>query len=246
MNGSSCNISLFPSDQCAIVACANGNTDGDAADWATKIIAQALFDLKPEIDFVSLAEAEAVARREDYDRILSDWTRIQLGDSFEVGKIEELIPSEQRTKLQFDDRNVFHPETEYSSPPKPNFHPQPFAEAYTFPSSAEYIGTYRALNTTITITLPSSCCVVGPPILLAMFNDIPYSCQKLTWYKKDSWSWFPLTRDEWLSRAMIDWDFSGAGIFEFVRGRDTGTGPMSALLWQWDEHEKATRFERVI
>ncbi len=86
MNGSSCSISLFQSEDFAIVACTNGNTDGDAADWATKILTQALFDLKPEVDFVSLAQAEAVARRGDYDRMLTDWRCIRLIENIEAGE----------------------------------------------------------------------------------------------------------------------------------------------------------------
>jgi len=48
---------------------------------------------------------------------------------------------------------------------------------------------------------------------------------------------------------MSDWNFWKTGIFEFIRvdddndrGNDLGEGKMRALLWQWDEHEKATHF----
>jgi hypothetical protein len=48
--------------KCAVVACANGNTDGDAADRAAELLTQALFDLQSHIDFLLLAEEEAQVR----------------------------------------------------------------------------------------------------------------------------------------------------------------------------------------
>ena len=44
---------------------------------------------------------------------------------------------------------------------------------------------------------------------------------------------------------MIDWDFWREGVFEFVRAENEGAEKVSALLWQWDEGEAATVFERV-
>lgn len=83
MNGFDCTILLFPSDQCAVVACANGNTDGDAADWVARMTSQELFGLVPRVDFMMLADEEAIARREDYDRMLREWedNREQAGTS---------------------------------------------------------------------------------------------------------------------------------------------------------------------
>lgn len=47
---------------------------------------------------------------------------------------------------------------------------------------------------------------------------------------------------------MIDWDFWGTGIFEFVKRGDgeDRAGEVSALLWKWDEWEEATKFERLV
>jgi hypothetical protein len=53
----------------------------------------------------------------------------------------------------------------------------------------------------------------------------------LQWYKPDCFSWFPLQRDDWLLRRMIDWDFWREGVSEFVRAEKKAT-EVSALLWQ--------------
>jgi hypothetical protein len=44
---------------------------------------------------------------------------------------------------------------------------------------------------------------------------------------------------------MIGWDFWRQGIFEFVRAEKDGAEEVSAMLWQLDEGEEATVFERV-
>jgi hypothetical protein len=81
-------------------------------------------------------------------------------------------------------------------------------------------------------------------MLVATFNNIPASRQPLRWLGSgtDSWTWFPLARDEWLLRAMFDWDHWKTGVFDFVRTKE---GNIGGLDWQWDEWEKATRFERL-
>ena len=82
MNGFDCTILLFPSEQCAVVACANGNSDGDAADWAARMTSQELFDLVPRVDFVTLADEKAIAR-EDYGRMLREWEDNPTGNKLE-------------------------------------------------------------------------------------------------------------------------------------------------------------------
>ncbi|PVH74984.1 beta-lactamase/transpeptidase-like protein [Cadophora sp. DSE1049] len=80
MNGSTAAMYAFPQTQTVIVACANAATDGDAADWTVKILAQALLstadtDTKTDActDFIHLAEREAEARRGLYARMLHEW-----------------------------------------------------------------------------------------------------------------------------------------------------------------------------
>jgi hypothetical protein len=47
--------------KCAVVACANGNTDGDAADRRAELLTQALFDFQSQ-EMLLLAEEEAHVR----------------------------------------------------------------------------------------------------------------------------------------------------------------------------------------
>lgn len=155
---------LFPESQSAIVFCANGITDGDAADWISKLFAQALLDLEPKMDVILQAKNEATARWDDYTRLLRDWKE----NKGVKGKdqIEEAI-----------DLN-------------------------------EYVGSYVGLGTVLTISRAES----GTDgdangKLQVAFNGVKESAQILEFYNCDTWSRFPLTRDEWLKRHMIDWDF---------------------------------------
>jgi hypothetical protein len=47
--------------KCAVVACVNGNTDGDAADRRAELLTQALFDFQSQ-EMLLLAEEEAHVR----------------------------------------------------------------------------------------------------------------------------------------------------------------------------------------
>lgn len=173
---------------------------------------QSLFNLKPMLDFVKLAEKEAISRREQYMRILEDWET-------------------NRDSPKADMKNENHcPE--------------------------DYVGKYFAFNTTITILRSADLSSKSP--LYTTFNQLADSQQQLTWYKPDCWSWFPITRGEWLQRMMIDWDYWGTGTFHFVReeertfcreegekGKENGSGNVCALVWQWDKWEPATWFVKI-
>jgi CubicO group peptidase (beta-lactamase class C family) len=75
-NGSSCAFYTFPETQSAVIAFSNGIQDGDAADFCAHIMIQALFDLQPHVDLLSLAKIEADLRQNRfYQKILSDWAR---------------------------------------------------------------------------------------------------------------------------------------------------------------------------
>ncbi|KAM0539624.1 hypothetical protein ACHAO7_011997 [Fusarium culmorum] len=54
-NGYSSAVYLFPETKSAVVALTNGGNLGDAADFAAKIMIQALFDTKPNIDYLLAA-----------------------------------------------------------------------------------------------------------------------------------------------------------------------------------------------
>lgn len=66
-------LQIFPESECAIVALANCMDIGDAADFATKLFTQALFDMKPEVDIIDLAKKEAPLRRKWFDDKVIRW-----------------------------------------------------------------------------------------------------------------------------------------------------------------------------
>lgn len=64
--GSSSTVYTFPETDSAIVVFANGQQDADAADFTAQMLFQALFDSKPYIELLVLAEEEAKLRKEEY------------------------------------------------------------------------------------------------------------------------------------------------------------------------------------
>lgn len=62
-SGFTSSLKIFPESECAIVALANGMDTGDAADFATKLFTQALFDMKPEVDIIDLVKKETPLHR---------------------------------------------------------------------------------------------------------------------------------------------------------------------------------------
>ncbi|KIL89243.1 hypothetical protein FAVG1_07637 [Fusarium avenaceum] len=72
-NGYSSAMYLFPETKSAVVALTNGGNLGDAADFTAKIMIQALFDTKPYVDYLELAQEEAKLHRHWYKQLLVDW-----------------------------------------------------------------------------------------------------------------------------------------------------------------------------
>lgn len=72
-NGYSSAMYLFPGTKSAVVALTNGGNLGDAADFAAKVMIQALFDAKPSIDYLQLAQEEADLHRQWHMQLLVDW-----------------------------------------------------------------------------------------------------------------------------------------------------------------------------
>ncbi|CAF3526023.1 unnamed protein product [Fusarium graminearum] len=72
-NGYSSAMYLFPGTKSAVVALTNGGNLGDAADFAAKVMIQALFDAKPSIDYLELAQEEADLHRQWHMQLLVDW-----------------------------------------------------------------------------------------------------------------------------------------------------------------------------
>ncbi|KAM0227204.1 hypothetical protein ACHAPO_011741 [Fusarium lateritium] len=72
-NGYSSATYLFPGTKSAVIALTNGGNLGDAADFAAKIMIQALFDAKPSIDYLQLSQEEADLHRQWHKQLLVDW-----------------------------------------------------------------------------------------------------------------------------------------------------------------------------
>ncbi|KAH6714862.1 beta-lactamase/transpeptidase-like protein [Leptodontidium sp. MPI-SDFR-AT-0119] len=208
--GSDCGLYAFPDTRSAIVVCSNGLTNGDAADWAARIMTHALFNL-PRIDFLELARVEAAARRAKFEAMLAEWHR------------------------------------GHEPPP------------HTSSDLLKFVGVYSGLETTLTIRArseldinPTSDGDNNRPTLQVVFNNVESSQRDLIFYKENTLSFFPTSRDEWLSDQMIDWDFTDSGLFYFSSdpsseylNSDGYSGRMSSLTWKWDENESPTVFMRV-
>ncbi|KAF7557275.1 hypothetical protein G7Z17_g774 [Cylindrodendrum hubeiense] len=73
MNGYASALYLFPETNSGVIALANGMNLGDAADFAAKIMLQALFDLQPHVDILELAKREAHLHKKMYNDIIDKW-----------------------------------------------------------------------------------------------------------------------------------------------------------------------------
>lgn len=180
-NGFTSSVIIFPRTQTAIVAFANGMDLGDPADWAVKILAQALFETTPQVDLVALATKEADLWRRWFDNILIEWLA---------------------------DRRIMHQESDL----------------------AEYVGDYEGLNTTVHIFLD-----LETAHLAMKINSCEGSRFGLELYGYDTYSFFPLTKDEWLRNGMWDWDKYYVAVLYFHRDDD---GKVFSFSWRYEADEE--------
>ncbi|KAH6699856.1 beta-lactamase/transpeptidase-like protein [Leptodontidium sp. MPI-SDFR-AT-0119] len=259
MNGSTAVIYTFPNAQTVIVACANAASDGDAADWTAKILAQSLFcaqapnSRQVDVDFLAMAELEAQARRDQYQKMLRDW---------EAGRRTTESPSNNVCLLDYV--GVYE------------------GLGTTLEISIVYAAAGgRAagnLQDGSVVVNGRGCCSYeddtrqqqqrsGPVELQLVFNGVLESAQRLEWYCNDVLSFFPRTRDQWLGEMMFNWDFVDSGLLKFTRessfSGDEGksddvsgssssssslhleTGRVVSLTWAWDEAEDAGKFTKI-
>jgi hypothetical protein len=69
--GTSC-LHIFPETQSAVVVFSNGLNCADAADLAASALIQALFDLQPPVDLLSIAKKERSIRKAQFQQIMRD------------------------------------------------------------------------------------------------------------------------------------------------------------------------------
>ena len=103
--------------------------------------------------------------------------------------------------------------------------------------SNDYIGEYIGHGTLIVHILENEL----KTALCVLFDGNEASRCVLEYYNKDSYSFFPTSRDEWLARSMIDWDYYKVGIFDFVRD---DSDRVMGFRWQWDMDEEPTLFTK--
>ncbi|KAF2127855.1 beta-lactamase/transpeptidase-like protein [Dothidotthia symphoricarpi CBS 119687] len=186
--GSSCAFYTFSDTQSAIVVFANGQQDADAAEFAAQIITQALFDLSPKVDILSLARQEVFRRRQNFtDSLWFNWE-----NGRDIGTTEE--PREQ------------------------------------------YVGKYEGHATWLSI-------VIGKDNaeLCVQFNWNKESLTALQYYKKDTYSFFPTSRDQYLKDSMIELNDHELALFYFKRN---ASGKVSSLFWKWDHEGGPSMFKR--
>lgn len=188
-DGSTSALYTFPETQSAIVAFANGLQDADAAEFAAQILAQALFDLQPEVDILALARRESNIRKQHFtDSLLSEWERNR--------------------------------DTSASESPK-----------------EQYVGNFKGHATIIFILQDSK--TTG---LCVQFNGVKESTLAPQHYGKDTYSFFPTSRDEWPSNSMFEWNHHRLALFKFERDH---SDDVVGLLWQWDHEGKPSWFQKI-
>lgn len=73
MTGYLTTLCIFPETQSAIIVLSNSQALGDASDWTARAIMQELFQLRPALDLVGMAEAKAKESLGIYRRLADDY-----------------------------------------------------------------------------------------------------------------------------------------------------------------------------
>ncbi|KAI1326296.1 beta-lactamase/transpeptidase-like protein [Xylariaceae sp. FL0255] len=189
-SGFASSIHVFPATSSAIVAMTNGLNGADAADFAVQLFTQALFDLKPSVQILQLAEEEMKHYRWYYEDMVMDW-------------------------LKFRDISSREPDVK------------------------DFVGIYKGFGIHIDVFVREE---TGR--LALTFNSLEKSMCDLEFYSKNNkyevYSFFPLKRDEWLSRAMTDWDDFRVGLFYFSRKSDSRK--VNCFAWLYEPGEPMAWF----
>ncbi|KAL2278647.1 hypothetical protein FJTKL_14360 [Diaporthe vaccinii] len=102
---------------------------------------------------------------------------------------------------------------------------------------AEYVGDYEGLNTTVHIFLNPETAHLAMTI-----NSCEGSRFGLELYGYDTYSFFPLTKDEWLRNGMWDWDEYYVAVLYFHRDDD---GKVNRFSWRYEAAEEDGRFYKT-
>lgn len=102
----------------------------------------------------------------------------------------------------------------------------------------EYEGKYEALATILNIARIHTS---DGKRLSITWGRVVNTRRRLDFYNKDTYSFLPLTQDEWLAESMFDWDYYTTGLLEFHRDKE---GKVNELSWKYDEWEHPAIFKR--
>ncbi|KAK0124142.1 hypothetical protein ONS95_009125 [Cadophora gregata] len=194
MNGSTAVIYTFPSTQTVIVACANAASDGDAADWTAKILAQSLLAPNDQkVDFLKLAELEAQARRSMYERMIREWEDGRQSEFPGEVCLLDYVGVYEGLGTTLEISVVC---TARTSAAEPVPHGGLLGERDMSKDTRQQPEKVE---------------------LQLVFNGVLESAQSLEWYRDDVLSFFPQTRDKWLGESMFNWDFVDTGLLKFKR-----------------------------
>lgn len=101
----------------------------------------------------------------------------------------------------------------------------------------EYVGDYQGLNTMVHIFLDPSTAHLAMEI-----NSCEGSRFNLELYGYDTYSFLPLTKDEWLRNGMWDWDEYYVAVLYFHRDDD---GEVYSFSWRYEADEEDGHFYRT-
>ena len=99
----------------------------------------------------------------------------------------------------------------------------------------EFLGDYEGLATTLSV------CNSDVGNISLVFGDRRDKPFPLEYYKKDQYSFFPHTRDQWSTGGWLDWDYYKIGVLDFTRNE---SGEVTGLWWTWERPSDPIWFRR--
>ena len=106
---------------------------------------------------------------------------------------------------------------------------------------SDYIGSYKGLGV-LEITITAS--KLSRTLSITFAGREETRCE-LEHYNVDAFSYLPNSHEQSIASGMIDWDYYTVGICRFIREtREPPAGPVTGFLWQWDQYEQASLFEK--
>ncbi|KAI0485622.1 beta-lactamase/transpeptidase-like protein [Xylaria cf. heliscus] len=100
----------------------------------------------------------------------------------------------------------------------------------------QYVGDFEGHTTCLSILHSGKTAELS-----VRFNGIEESTLKLQYYRKDTYSFFPTFRNDWLTKSMIEWNDHRLAILVFERDE---SGIVIGLFWKWDHEGRPGWFQK--